>query len=493
MMSCASESSPHRWKHAVRADEGDLIVEPITIREILAAVNGTLLGEACDLDTTVRYVDTDSRKLHEGSLFLPLEGERFDGHSFINVALEGGAAGCLTARERESYLPGKFYIKVRSTQRALRDLARYYKQKFPIPYVAITGSVGKTTTKDMVSAVLGERYKVLKTDGNFNNAVGLPLTLLRLNREHQICVLEMGMNHIGEIDYLSDIVEPDVAIITNIGDSHIENLGSRENILKAKCEIFNHLKPNGTVILNGDDELLRTLPGTLPYSILTCGVSEGLDYTAYDVESNGLEHLSCKVKTPRGKCDLDIPALGSHMVYPALMAAAVGELFGLTGEDITRGVQGFLPTKMRMNIIRRGNDIVVLNDAYNANPQSMRAAAAVLGDSRDRRKVAVLGDMLELGVGSDMFHRAVGGYFAEAGTDCLIAVGHLASYIAEGARDGGVPLVYSFESKEKACEALSKELRAGTTILVKASRAMAFEQFVNYIIENTAEETARSD
>ena len=467
-------------------------MEPITIGEILEAVGGTLLGEPCDLDATVDHVDTDSRKLHPGSLFLPLEGERFDGHSFINSALENGAAGCLTARERESYLPGKFYIKVRSTQRALRDLARYYKKKLPIPYIAITGSVGKTTTKDMVAAVLGERFKVLKTDGNFNNAVGLPLTLLRLNREHQICVLEMGMNHAGEIDYLSDIVEPDVALITNIGDSHIENLGSRENILKAKCEIFNHMKPDGTVILNGDDELLRTLIGKLSHPTLTCGTGEGLDYTAYDVESDGLSHLSCKVKTPRGKCDLDIPALGAHMVYPALMAAAVGELFGLTGEDITRGVQGFLPTKMRMNIIRRGNDLVVLNDAYNANPQSMRAAAAVLGDAKDRRKVAVLGDMLELGVGSEMFHRAVGGYFAEAGVDCLIAVGELAKYIAEGAEAKGVPQVYYFETKERAYPTLSKELRAGTTILVKASRAMAFEEFVNFIIENTAEDTTRN-
>ena len=161
-------------------------MEPITLREIAQAVGGTFLGEPCSLDTTVKYVDTDSRSVHEGGLFLPLEGERFDGHSFINSALEAGAAGCLTARERESYLPGKFYIKVRSTQRALRDLARHYKQKFPIPYIAITGSVGKTTTKDMVSAVLGERFRVLKTDGNFNNAVGLPLTLLRLNHEHQI-------------------------------------------------------------------------------------------------------------------------------------------------------------------------------------------------------------------------------------------------------------------------------------------------------------------
>lgn len=221
-------------------------MEPMTIREILEAVDGKLLGEFSDLDLTVKHVFTDSRNPDPGALFIPLVGERFDGHAFLNEALEGGAAGCFTQRERESYLPGKFYIKVGSTQKALRDLARHYKQKFRIPFVAVTGSVGKTTTKDMVAAVLGERFKVLKTEGNFNNEVGLPLTLLRLNSNHEICVVEMGMNHFGEIEYLSSIVEPDVAVITNIGDSHIENLGSRENILKAKCrDLFAHGSEKG--------------------------------------------------------------------------------------------------------------------------------------------------------------------------------------------------------------------------------------------------------
>ena len=202
-------------------------MEALTLAQVMEAVGGTLIGPEADRNQTVCEVCTDSRSVPQGCLFLPLEGERFDGHSFINSALEQGAAGCITARERESYLPGKFYIKVRSTQRALRDLARYYKEMFPIPYVAVTGSVGKTTTKDMVAAVLSAKYKVLKTEGNFNNDIGLPLTLLRLDHTHQICVLEMGMDHAGEIDYLSELVEPDVALITNVGDSHIENLGSR--------------------------------------------------------------------------------------------------------------------------------------------------------------------------------------------------------------------------------------------------------------------------
>ena len=299
-------------------------MEPITIREIIAAVDGKLLGEFTDLDQTVTHVFTDSRKPDPGALFIPLVGERFDGHAFINDALEGGAAGCFTQRERESYLPGKFYIKVNSTQKALRDLARWYKRRFSIPFVAITGSVGKTTTKDMVAAVLGERFKVLKTEGNFNNEVGLPLTLLRLNSTHEICVLEMGMNHFGEIEYLSAIVEPDVAIITNIGDSHIENLGSRENILKAKCEIFSHMDPEkGFVILNGDDPLLAGLRPTLAFETVSVGTAEGLEYRATDVSADGEKSVCCHVTTPSTDFDAQIPALGSHMLYPTLPAAAV--------------------------------------------------------------------------------------------------------------------------------------------------------------------------
>lgn len=453
-------------------------MEPITLRQLIDAVGGTLLGEFNDLDAVITAVDTDSRKMHPGSLFIPLEGERFDGHAFIVSALEQGAVGCLTARARDSYEPDKFYVKVRSTQRALRDLARWYKNRFAIPFVCITGSVGKTTTKDMVAAVLGEKFRVLKTDGNFNNDVGLPLTLLRLERSHEICVLEMGMNHAGEIEYLSEIVEPDVALITNVGDSHIENLGSREGILKAKCEIFSHMKPDGRVILNGDDVLLSALRGALPFSTCFVGTEAGLEYRADQVQTDGETHLTCRVTTPGETFELCIPALGAHMIYPVLMAAAVGELYGMRGEEIARGVQNFLPTKMRMNVLRLPGDVVVLNDAYNANPQSMRAAAAVLGDAKDRRKVAVVGDMLELGDGSAMFHRAVGASFAELGADCLIAVGNLARYIAEGAKEAGMQEVHCFDEQAAALPAIRRELQPGTTILVKASRAMQFERIV---------------
>ncbi len=459
-------------------------MEALTLRQLLEAVNGTLLGDFDDLDAQAVQVSTDSRNITPGCLFIPLEGERFDGHSFINSALEAGGAGCLTARERESYLPGKFYIKVRSTQRALWELARYYKKLFPIPFIAVTGSVGKTTTKDMTAAVLGARFRVHKTEGNFNNDIGVPLTLLRLEAQHEVCVVELGMDHAGEIDNLARLVEPDMALITNIGDAHIENLGSRENIFKAKCEIFPHLKRDGLAILNGDDPLLAALEGTLAQRTVFVGEGEGLDYTARDLSSDGAGHLFCRVKTPRSQFEANIPALGSHMIYPTLMAAAAAEALGMAPDEIVRGIGAFLPTKMRMNIVRCKGDIVILNDAYNANPQSMRAAAAVLGDAQGRRKVAVVGDMKELGPGSEQFHRAVGGYFAQAGTDRLIAVGDLARFMAEGARDAGLGQADWFPTLDAARNALSREVRAGVTILVKASRSMAFEKIVDYLLAN---------
>ena len=459
-------------------------MQALTLRQLLEAVNGTLLGDFDDLDAQAVQVSTDSRNITPGCLFIPLEGERFDGHSFIQAALEAGAAGCLTARERESYLPGRFYIKVRSTQRALWELARYYKKLFPIPFIAVTGSVGKTTTKDMTAAVLGARFCVHKTEGNFNNDIGVPLTLLRLEAQHEVCVVELGMDHAGEIDNLARLVEPDMALITNIGDAHIENLGSRENIFKAKCEIFPHLKRDGLAVLNGDDPLLASLEGTLAQRTVFVGEGEGLDYTARDLSSDGAGHLFCRVKTPRSQFEANIPALGSHMIYPTLMAAAVAEALGMAPDEIIRGIGAFLPTKMRMNIVRCKGDIVILNDAYNANPQSMRAAAAVLGDAQGRRKVAVVGDMKELGPGSEQFHRAVGGYFAQSGADRLIAIGELARFMAEGAQEAGQAQADYFPTLDAARNALSREVRAGVTILVKASRSMAFEKIVDFLLTN---------
>lgn len=463
-------------------------MEALTIREILEAVHGRLLGEFSDLDASVARVETDSRTISDGALFLPLTGERFDGHAYINTALERGAAGCLTQRERECYLPGKFYIKVDSTHRALRDLAVWYKARFDIPVVAITGSVGKTTTKDMVSAVLSEKFQVLKTEGNKNNDIGLPLTLLRLEKKHQLAVLELGMNHAGELDYLSGIAQPDVVLITNIGDSHIENFGSREKIFEAKCEIFHHAKPGAYAVLNGDDPLLATLRGKTPGEAVFCGEGEGLDYRARELESDWRSQISCRVDTPKGTCRMDIPALGEHMVYPTLMAAAVGERFGMTLEEIAAGVRNFAPTKMRMNILSRADGITILDDAYNANPQSMRAAIEVLDGYTGDYKVAVLGDMFELGPLASVLHAGVGEFLSRSHVDCLVAVGELAKGIYDAAAASDVPECHCCATKEEALPVLKGLIRPGTTVLVKASRGMAFESITEYLKEITKDQ-----
>ncbi len=456
-------------------------MEPMTIREILSAVGGRILGDFELLDMEIPRIETDSRTIRPGSLFVPLIGDQFDGHAYINAALEGGAAACITQRERERYLPGKCYIKVDSTARALRDLAVYYKKKFALPVVAVTGSVGKTTTKDMVAAVLGERYRVLKTEGNLNTDIGTCMTIFRLTHETEILVLEMGMNHAGEIEVMSAIAEPDVCLITNIGDSHIEFLGSRENILKAKCEIFSHAKPGCLAILNGDDELLAGLRGQLPGQILWVGAKPGLDYRADQLTSDGKASINCKVKTPHITCDVDIPALGSHMIYPTLMAIAVGEHFGVKQEELCQGVQHFAPTKMRMNILQRQDGITILNDTYNANPQSMRAAVEVLSKTQGARKIAVLGDMFELGGLAPALHAGVGTYLGKAGVDCLVGVGELAEHICTAAKEAGVSEVHWRATKEEALPVLEQVLSPNSTVLVKASRGMAFEDLVEHL------------
>ena len=460
-------------------------METITLGELIQAVGGTLLGTFDDLSTPISRVDTDSRDIHPGALFLPLVGERFDGHAYLNAALGAGAAGCLTARERDSYRPDKFYVRVPDTQRALRDLAAWYKGRFHIPFVAVTGSVGKTTAKDMLAAVLGTRYKVLKTEGNFNNNIGLPLTLLRLDQSHQIAVLEMGMDRFGEIDYLAGTVKPDVGVITNIGDAHIERLGSRENIFKAKCELLPHIRPDGLLVLNGDDPLLSTLRGRAPVPAVFCGTGEGMDYRARVTGGDGVSHILCRLTTPHMDREVRIPALGEHMIYPTLIAAAVGERFGLTPEEIIRGIGQFVPTRMRMNILRRGEGITILDDTYNANPQSMRAAISVLADSQGSWKVAVLGDMLELGPFAPALHTGVGEYLGREGISCLVAVGEMSRYIAQGARDAGVPLIHHCNTREEAKALLPQLVRPDATFLVKASRGMKLEELTGALLELT--------
>lgn len=443
---------------------------PCTVREICAAVGGTLLqGEG---DALITGVTTDSRAVSAGQLFIPLTGERFDGHAYIDVALTAGAAGCLTARTPETLLPGKAYVQVADTRLALAALAAWYRSRFDLPVVQITGSAGKTTTKEMVAAVLSQRYDTLKTQANFNNDIGTPLTLLGLAPHHQAAVIETGMNHFGEIRYLGAMVRPDIAVITNVGDAHIENLGNtRQGILQAKCEIFEHLSPDGIAVLNGDDPLLNTV--ALPQTILRCGRGEGCDVRVTDVDDRGIEGVACTVTTAQASYRLHTDSPGAYMIYPMAMAAAIGEALGLTGEEITAGVAAYVTTGSRMHLIRLPEGRLLIDDCYNANPQAMAEALKLLAAASFRRRAAVLGDMGELGELTTSAHRAIGALTGELGLDTVIAIGEKARDIAAAA-----PGAQWYPSVSDAMPAVRAAFTDGTAMLVKASHAMHFENIV---------------
>ena len=443
---------------------------PCTVREICAAVGGTLLqGEGSALITGVT---TDSRAVSAGQLFIPLTGERFDGHAYIGSALSSGAAGCLTARTPETLLPGKLYVQVADTRLALKALAAWYRSRFTLPVVQITGSAGKTTTKEMVAAVLSRRYDTLKTQANFNNDIGTPLTLLGLAPQHQAAVIETGMNHFGEIRYLGEMVRPDIAVITNVGDAHIENLGNtRQGILRAKCEIFQHLSPDGIAVLNGDDPLLNTV--ALPQTILRCGRGENCNVRVTDVDDRGIEGIACTVTTARASYRLTAASPGSFMIYPMAMAAAIGEALGLTGEEIAAGVAAYVPTGSRMHLIRLPEGRLLIDDCYNANPQAMEEALKLLAVTPARRRAAVLGDMGELGELTVSAHRAIGVLTGELHLDSVIAIGEKARDIASAA-----PNARWYASVDDAMPVIRAAFTEGTAALVKASHAMHFENIV---------------
>ena len=441
---------------------------PCTAREICAAVGGTLLQ---DSGAPVTGVTTDSRAVQPGQLFIPLVGERFDGHAYIGKALDGGAAGCLTAAAPETLLPGKLYIQVADTRLALKALASWYRNKFDLPVVQVTGSAGKTTTKEMIASVLSQRYNTLRTEGNFNNDIGAPLTLLRLMPEHQAAVIETGMNHFGEIRYLGEMVRPDIAVITNVGDAHIENLGNtRQGILRAKCEIFENLTPEGIAVLNGDDELLNTV--TLPQTILRCGVGDGCGVRVTDIDDRGLEGVACTVTIEGEHYRLTTSAPGRYMIYPMAMAAAIGRRLGLTREEIAAGVAAYTTVGSRMHLIRLPGERLVIDDCYNANPQSMAEGLRMLAASPARHRVAVLGDMGELGQLTAQAHRDMGALTRRLGLTA-VAVGEKMHALTETD-----PQAQWFATVEEAMPAIRQLFTPGTAVLVKASHAMHFERIV---------------
>ncbi|MCR4434566.1 MAG: UDP-N-acetylmuramoyl-tripeptide--D-alanyl-D-alanine ligase [Clostridiales bacterium] len=452
-------------------------MRPLKCQEVIQATNGVLVSG--EIKTEFGSISTDSRKMREGSLFIPIIGEKFDGHDFIRNSFEAGALGTLTQKESVP-AGGRVVIKVESTMKAMHDLARYYRQKFRIPFVGVTGSVGKTSTKDMIAGVLGQKFNVLKTAGNYNNEVGLPLTIFNLDSFHEAAVIEMGMSGFGEIRRLTSIAKPDIAVITNIGLSHIEKLGSRQNILKAKMEILEGLDRSGLVVLNGDDKLLYGLKDLLKFRTVFFGMEDGLDYQAYNIKNLGENGISFETAVGNKEYKVHIPVPGLHNVHNALAAIAVGIELGMSMEKVISGIGEFSQGNMRLNIVNCGK-IKIINDTYNASPQSMEAAISVLKDLGGKsRTIAVLGDMLEMGDWAYKAHLDVGRFAVSKEVNYIVTVGQHGKNIAEGAMEAGASKsnVFFFENNDEAVQFLQGFVKDGDVILVKGSRGMKMEQVV---------------
>lgn len=456
-------------------------MEKLRADKISGWVNGKLIGNERAI---VDKVSTDTRTLVEGSLFIAIRGKNFDGHKFIDKAFEKGAT-IVISEEKRPVCDASALIIVENTVKALGELAKNYIKTFDIPVIGITGSVGKTTTKEMISQVLSTQYNVHKTIGNFNNNIGLPLSVLSLNKDHTAAVFEMGMNALGEIDYLSRIIQPDIGVITNIGISHIEKLGSRQNILRAKLEIIHGMKQNSTLILNGDDELLSGLEGLLPMPVTFYGINENSNVHAYGIESMGENGVRFTVSIRNSDVDIFLPVPGIHNVSDALAAVACGLELGITNENIQKGLTRYSQEKMRLNITQYGN-VKVINDAYNAAPASSMAALSVLREvAGTRRSIAVLGDMLELGEYSKEAHRNVGACVSHERINYLIAIGELAKDYAVGALEAGMSkekLVH-FSDAESAIEYLKEFIKPYDVVLFKASRGMNLDKVVEIVFE----------
>lgn len=451
----------------------------ITIQEIIQATGAQMIAagdreEA--LGREIWYVTQDSRETKEGVLFVARVGAVRDGHDFLPQCFANGVTACLS---QKAIAPtnGAIILLVPDTGQALLDLAGYYRNLFDIPVVAVTGSVGKTTTKEMIAAVVSQRYDTLFTEGNLNNEVGVPLTIFRMEAHHGAAIIEMGMNHFGELDRIARAVRPDIGVISNIGVAHIEFLGSREGILKAKCEMLTHLKRDGVAILNGDDDMLRTLGGKLPQRILWFGLGEKMDFYADEVEQVGLEKTACTLHTPIGSVRVNIPVPGIHMVRNMLSAAAVGVELGLTLEQVKAGIEAFHAAKNRMSVETTQSGITVLNDVYNSNPVSCKASLDILANAKGR-KIAVLGFMGELGDYAEEGHRTVGTHAAKKGIDILYCIGAYGDAMADAAKKAGMKEVYALTTQEEFWEKGLPMLKAGDTVLVKASRSGAFEKTV---------------
>lgn len=447
-----------------------------TLDKVIEAVKGTILKKKMEVFSKVV---TDTRLVEEDALFIALCGERFDGHDFVQAAIEKGAAGILVSRtytEDEVSALDATVIGVFDTLKAYQGLAKAYRVSFDLPVIAITGSNGKTTTKDLTAAVLGSRFQVLKTEANYNNEIGLPLTLFGLKSAHDAAVVEMGMRGLGQIKELADIALPTIGIVTNVGETHVELLESIENIAAAKSELVEAIDKKGIIILNADDPYVLAMRAKAKGKVVTFGCAADADIRASAIETVGqVTKFICKVDGNHS--EFILPMVGRHNVYNALAAIAAGRELGLTIGELQAGIAGVVAAKMRLEMSKVGA-YTVINDAYNASPMSMEAAIATLAEVAPERKVAVLGDMLELGFAAKEAHTKIGVNLAEKNVTVVVTVGTMAKHIVAAARKHGVKQAIACSSHQEAADALKKVLQAGDTILFKGSRGMQMEKVI---------------
>jgi len=448
---------------------------PFTVGDVARVTAGELLtGNA---SRVVKGISLDSRHVRPGDLFIALRGERVDGHNFVSEALDRGAAAALI--QRQIPLQEKATIlKVKDCQRALLDLSAWYRRRFSAVAVGITGSTGKTTTKEMVAAVLGQSFRVHKSKGNYNTEIGIPLTIFALRPEQEIAVLEMGMRGLGQIRHLSQVAAPQIGVITNIGLTHLELLQTTENIARAKGELLEELPATGTAILNGDDMRLRRLGQNFSGQVLFYGLGEENDFRVLQVRSHGKRGISFTARTPGGVGEMELPLPGRHNAINALAALAVGHCFGMSLSDMARGLKGLQPSTMRLAISSTLAGVTIINDAYNANPTSMESGLLTLMEMKGLgRTVAVLGDMLELGPVAATAHREVGEMAARLGVDLLLTIGNWREEILAGAQGMGMSQgnCRAFGNKKELVIFLQKWLQPADTVLIKASRGMQLE------------------
>lgn len=458
----------------------------IKVKDIVKVCNGKLLC-GNEEETCIDF-SKDTRTIQKDDVYVGIKGENFDGNILYKDAFEKGAKVCILQgvdidEDTIRTLENKTIIMVDDTIKALQEIAKYKRSLYNIPVIAITGSVGKTSTKDIIASVVGEQFKTYKTQGNLNNHIGVPLTVLSL-KDHEALVVEMGMNNAGELTVLSQIAKPDIAVITNVGTAHIGNLGSRENILKAKLEILNGMKENGTLIINNDNDMLHAWKETYNgnINIVTYGIENDSDYNACDIESfenSSKFSLVCKSDNGNNSEKIEVPVGGNHFVYNALSAIAVGKQLNISIDKIKKGIAEFELTKSRMELIKLENQVTIINDCYNANYDSMKASIEYLAKTSATRKIAVLGDMLELGEFSNELHTKVGEEVAKNSIDILVTVGKMGKVIANSTKDMNEKVeVYSFDGNEKAIERLKEIIKSGDSILVKASNGMKFKEIV---------------